>query len=74
MTATTAQRVRRLRKRLKLSQPTFAAKVGVAEMTVSRWERGRARPSKLALARLRALELLDNYEHKVDSVATAAQR
>ena len=37
-----------LRKRLRLSRQEFAKLIGVSPMTVSRWERGKARPSKLS--------------------------
>ena len=36
----TAQRLRRLRKGLRLSQSEFASLVGVSANTVARWERG----------------------------------
>ena len=36
----TAAEVRRVRVRLRLTQAQLAAKLGVHEMTVSRWERG----------------------------------
>ena len=36
----TAAEVRRVRMRLRLTQAQLAAKLGVHEMTVSRWERG----------------------------------
>jgi len=33
--------IRKLRKRLGLTQPSFAKLLGVSEITVSRWENGR---------------------------------
>jgi DNA-binding transcriptional regulator YiaG len=41
-----------MRSRIKLSQEKFAAKIGVSFPTVSRWEKGRARPSQLAMQRI----------------------
>ncbi|MGC9525895.1 MAG: helix-turn-helix domain-containing protein [Limnospira sp.] len=41
--------IRNLRQHLGLSQEKFAAKLGVSFQTVNRWERGRARPSQLAM-------------------------
>ncbi len=53
--------VRRLRRKLGLTQEKFAAKLGVSFATLNRWENGRAKPSPLALQRLEeaALELGD---------------
>ncbi len=51
-----ATRVRRLRRRLNLTQQDFAARVGVSVITVHRWETGQSRPRRLALARLREIE------------------
>ncbi len=62
--------VRELRNHLGLSQEKFAAKLGVTFPTINRWENDRAKPSPLALARLRELaeglgrdgtDLLDRY-------------
>ena len=44
-----------MRKTLNLTQQQLAVKLGVAEVTVSRWERGQHRPSKLALKQLKRL-------------------
>ena len=41
-------KVRRLRQSLGLSQQELADKLGVARVTVGRWERGRQRPQGLA--------------------------
>ena len=43
----TAIAIRRIRKRLGLSQNGFARRLGVARATVTRWENGTCRPSKL---------------------------
>jgi len=51
----TASLIRKLRKRLGLTQEKFAAKVGVTFPTINRWENGRARPSPLARQRIEAL-------------------
>lgn len=37
--------IRRIRKALGLTQPQFAQLLGVSWVTVSKWERGRARPT-----------------------------
>ena len=47
--------VRELRDHLALTQEKFAAKLGVTFPTINRWENGRAKPSPLALARIREL-------------------
>jgi DNA-binding transcriptional regulator YiaG len=48
--------VKQLRKRLGLTSQELAVKLGVSVATVSRWETGRHKPSKLALLRLRELQ------------------
>jgi DNA-binding transcriptional regulator YiaG len=52
----TPSEIRRLRRRLKLSQAGFAALVGVASNTVARWERGELgmRPTTARLIQLLA--------------------
>lgn len=50
-----AQVVRSVRERLGLTQQELAVRLGVALPTVSRWENGRHRPSKLALDKIEAL-------------------
>lgn len=47
--------LRTLRQRLGLTQAQLAERVGVTFATVNRWENGGARPSRLALRRLREL-------------------
>ncbi|MFB2834102.1 helix-turn-helix domain-containing protein [Floridanema evergladense] len=41
--------IRELRRRLGLSQEKLAAKLGISFQTVNRWEKGRAKPSPLAM-------------------------
>ena len=48
--------VKRIREVLKLTQAELAYKLGVSHVTVNRWERGKVKPSPLALLRLRSLE------------------
>ena len=48
--------IKRLRKKLKMTQAEFALRVGVAEYTVRRWEKGTHQPSRLALRELNRLE------------------
>lgn len=49
-------RIRRLRKRLGLSQQAFADRIGADQSTVSRWEQKGARPSGPAIKLLEYLE------------------
>lgn len=52
--------IRRLRSRLGLTQEQYARLLGVTWTTVSRWERGQAKPDAKGLAKLSRLqELLD---------------
>jgi putative transcriptional regulator len=52
----TAKQIKRERDRRKLSQEAFAQLVGVSSKTVSRWERGESKPSRMALEKLNALK------------------
>ena len=45
----TGSEIKALRTRLKMSQPKFATLVKASPTTVSRWERGLAQPSQMAL-------------------------
>lgn len=47
--------VRELRKRTRLTQEKFAARLGVTFPTINRWENGRAKPSPLALKQIEEL-------------------
>ena len=51
-----SNRVRRLRRRLNLTQEQFADEVGVSVITVHRWETGQSSPRKLSLKRLAEIE------------------
>ena len=53
---TTAEQVRTIRKRLGLTQAAFAHKLGVALLTVQRWEAGRNEPSPVLRQKLRRWE------------------
>lgn len=44
-----------LRRQLQLTQEQFAHRLGTTVATVNRWERGKVRPSPLAVAALAAL-------------------
>jgi len=48
--------IRDIRRSLKLNQRDFAAKVGVTQNTVARWETDKVKPSPLAVARIREIE------------------
>jgi DNA-binding CsgD family transcriptional regulator/transcriptional regulator with XRE-family HTH domain len=52
-----AGRIRRLRARLRLSQASLGAALGVSKLTVLRWEQGQAQPSVLAQRQLARLDL-----------------
>lgn len=60
--AYTAKRVAQLRKRLKLSQPVFAAALNVSASTVRAWERGARVPDGPSL---RLLEVADRHPNDV---------
>ncbi len=47
--------LRKLRERLGLSQHGLARRLGVARATVTRWENGTRRPSKIAALALRSV-------------------
>ena len=48
-------RIKRLRKKLGLTQEQFAATVGVTFSTVNRWESGKSAPSPLAMKQIELL-------------------
>ena len=48
--------IRKLRYAMKLTQEEFATQLGVACLTVNRWENGRAKPSPLALKRIEEMQ------------------
>ena len=48
--------IRKQRTTLGLTQEQFAAKVGVTYSTVNRWENNKAKPSPLALQRIKELQ------------------
>jgi len=50
------QNIRRIRRRLELTQAQFAERLGVTPVTVHRWESGQSRPQRIAAERLRGLE------------------
>lgn len=55
LNALISAKIRFLRKALKLKQEEFAAKIGVDQTTVSKWEKVKARPTPDALVRIAAL-------------------
>ncbi len=56
----TARKVRHLRESLGLTQEQFARRLGVARVTVTRWENRTRRPSRIASLAIRtALETKD---------------
>ena len=48
--------IRKLRIALGLTQEQFAAKVGVTYSTVNRWENNKAKPSPLAMLKIKQLQ------------------
>ena len=48
--------IKQLREKLGLTQEEFAREVSTTTTTVSRWETGRAKPSRMARALLERLE------------------
>ena len=54
--------VKRLRRRLRLTQEQFAREIGVAFSTVHQWENGRRRPQPYPRRRLR--EMAESLENK----------
>lgn len=51
----TARKIPQMRERLGLSQREFARRLGVARVTVTRWENGTRRPSGIARLGIRAV-------------------
>jgi DNA-binding transcriptional regulator YiaG len=51
----TAEEIRRIRKKLGITQAEFAARVGVERATVGRWEVGLLTPSRTAVILMRLL-------------------
>ncbi len=51
----TRRDIKKLRKKMGLTQEQFAAEVGVTVSTVNRWENGKGKPQHLALVRLHEL-------------------
>ena len=49
--------VREMRKRLRLTQEEFAARLGVTYISINRWENAKTRPSKMAKMLLKTLLL-----------------
>lgn len=47
--------IKKIRRKLRLTQEQFAEKIGVAFSTVNRWEKNHFRPSKLALKEIAKL-------------------
>lgn len=58
-----------LRKKLKMSQETFASKFGVSRESVSHWERGRQKPA-LSLDQIKVLnELLKSAGMDISEIS-----
>lgn len=60
MSTTIAQQIRAARVRMKHTQASLAAAIGVHSMTVSKWERGTARPHRVFIEAI--LRLLADHQ------------
>ena len=49
--------IKSLRSRLGLTQEALAPIVGVSTQTINRWERGIHKPSRLAIEKMKSLEI-----------------
>ena len=56
MVTISAKDIQKLRSRFQLTQEEFAVKVGVTLSTIHRWEKGKSKPSKLAILKLTELK------------------
>lgn len=56
-----AQEIINLRRRLGMSQVMLAKRIGVSFATVNRWENHRHSPSKLALEKIKLLDITHKY-------------
>lgn len=56
----TKEEIKELRQKLKMSQVDFATKIGVRQLSICRWENGKASPSPLAIEKLK--RLIDEYK------------
>jgi len=56
LTITIAMDVRELRRKLGISRDALARRLGVSYHTISLWERGKTKPSPLALEKLKEIE------------------
>ena len=66
--------IKKLRKRLALTQEEFAHEIGVTFATVNRWENAKAKPSRLALRTLAVLREKTEAAAKKSSRRTPARR
>jgi len=66
--------IKKLRKRLALTQEEFAHEIGVTFATVNRWENAKSKPSRLALRTLAVLREKTEAAAKKSSRRTPARR
>ena len=57
MVRMTPVEIKNIRQNLMISQEDFARKIGVTISTIHRWEKGKSKPSKLALLRLKKFRI-----------------
>lgn len=61
-----ANTIKELRKRYSLSQEDFARELGVSFASINRWERGKTRPSKMALKAIEEFCIKHNVTYTMD--------
>jgi DNA-binding transcriptional regulator YiaG len=66
--------IKKLRKRLALTQEEFAHEIGVTFATVNRWENAKSKPSRLALRTLAVLREKTEAAAKKSSRRTPGKR
>jgi len=66
--------IRRLRRKLSLTQEEFAHAIAVTVSTVNRWENGHAAPSKLAWKVIRELARKRGLANHLQAESPLAQR
>lgn len=59
-----AKKIKNIRLSLRLTQEQFAQKIGVSFSTVNGWERGKRKPSPLALKQIETLSKEINTKRK----------
>jgi len=58
----TPQEIKEIRTRLGISQEDFARLLGISLQSIGRWERGKAKPSRLAVKRLKEIATKEKHD------------